>query len=331
MAIHAFMLWPARPDNGAVDAVAKVREGGWLGLDLGGTNLKWTVLDTSGGKFRVVAREQTATAVGGPEQVVAQLEAVARSASRRLGPLAGAGVGLPGRYDAVSGTALFLPNLAGDWAGVEVAGRVAEAAGAPCALINDARAFTLAEHRLGAGRGAPNLLGVTLGTGVGGGLVLAGHLHLGRDGSAGEWGHQTLFPRGRLCGCGNRGCLETVANASALARYSGAVSAEEAVARARAGDRQARAAVARVGRHLGLGAANLVVSLGLEMIVVGGGVAAAGRLLLAPMEAEVRRRVRMTDVSDLVVAEAELGVWAGAIGAAIHGAESAVRAGGGNW
>ena len=230
---------------------------------------------------------------------------------------------MPGLYDPANGTTRFLVNVPGPWAGHPVAGPVAEAAGVPAFLINDARAFGLAELRLGAGRGASSMVGLTLGTGVGGVFAIDGRVQQGHDGTAGEIGHQTIDPDGPWCGCGNRGCLEAYARADQIAAACGTATAEEAVRAARAGDERALAGLVDVGRYLGIGIANMITVIAPDRIVLGGGVAAAGELLFAPIRAEIARRVTTTSIDDVVLVPAELGTWAGAIGAAVHGAERA--------
>jgi glucokinase len=217
--------------------------------------------------------------------------------------------------------------MPGDWAGRPVGSPVQATLGIPVALINDARAFGLAELRLGAGRGASAMVGLTLGTGVGGVIAIDGRVVLGHDGTAGEVGHQTIDPDGPWCGCGNRGCVEAYARADQLAMACGTATAEEAVARAHAGDARALDGLAQVGRYLGIGIANMITVLSPDTIVIGGGVAAAGDLLFEPIRAELRRRVRTTSLDAVTVVPAELGTWAGSIGAAVHGAERAVEAG----
>src|SRR5437016_7356912 len=118
--------------------------------------------------------------------------------------------------DLEAGITRFIPNIPGHWEGVQVTAPMTDAVRSPVRLINDARAFALAEHGLGAGRGARAMLGITLGTGVGGGLILDGHLYLGHEGTAGEFGHQTILPDGPLCNCGNHGCLEALDRADAI-------------------------------------------------------------------------------------------------------------------
>jgi glucokinase len=236
------------------------------------------------------------------------------------------GIGVPGLYDPATGAARFLPNLPGDWAGRPVAVPVGEALGLSTSLINDARAFGLAELRLGAARGATTMAGLVLGTGVGGVVAVDGRIHFGHDGTGGEAGHQTIVPDGPMCTCGNRGCLEALTRADRIAAACGTQTAEEAVDAARAGDPAALAGLAEIGRYLGTAIANLIVVLAPERVVIGGGVAAAGELLLAPIRDEVRKRVHVTSLDEVAIVMAELGPWAGAIGAAVHGAEQATEA-----
>jgi glucokinase len=255
--------------------------------------------------------------------VTSQLAETAAAAIAAWGPVASVGIGIPGLYDPRQGTARFLPNIPGPWAGRPIVAPVATATGLPVALINDARAFGLAELRLGAGRGASSMIALTLGTGVGGAIAVDGRVHLGHDGTAGELGHQTIDPDGPWCTCGNRGCVEAYARADQIAAACGTATAEEAVRAARAGDARALAGMAEVGRYLGIGIANAVVVVSPDRIVIGGGVAAAGELLFAPIRTELARRVTITSLDDVELVAAELGTWAGAIGAAVHGAERA--------
>jgi glucokinase len=299
-----------------------------LGLDLGATNLKWIVVEHAEGAWTTVARDQVATHViadpeAVPATVTAQLAELAIAAVAAWGPVASIGIGVPGLYDPANGTTRFLPNIPGPWAGHAVAGPVAEATGVPAFLINDARAFGLAELRLGAGRGASSMVGLTLGTGVGGAIAIDGRIHLGHDGTGGELGHQTIDPDGPWCTCGNRGCMEAYARADQIAAACGTATAEEAIRAARAGDARSLAGLADVGRHLGIGIANMVVVISPDRIVIGGGVAAAGELLFEPIWAEVRRRVHITSLEQVSLVPAELGTWAGSIGAAVYGAERA--------
>lgn len=299
-----------------------------LGLDLGATNLKWAVVEHADGAWATLAHDQVATRVVAdpeavPESVTSQLAEVAITAIAAWGPVQSIGIGVPGLYDPATGCARFLPNIPGPWAGHPVAGPVADATGVAAHLINDARAFGLAELRLGAGRGASSMVGLTLGTGVGGVFAVDGHVHQGHDGTGGELGHQTIDPDGPWCGCGNRGCMEAYARADQIAAACGTETAEEAVRAAREGDARALAGLADVGRYLGIGIANMIAVITPDRIVVGGGIAAAGGLLFEPIWAEVRRRVHITSLDQVTLVAAELGTWAGSIGAAVHGAERA--------
>jgi glucokinase len=299
-----------------------------LGLDLGATNLKWAVVTHAEATWTTVATGQVATRVVAdpdavPASVVAQLGEVAATAVAAHGPLLSVGIGVPGLYDPASGRTRFLVNVPGPWAGHAVAGPVGDAVGLPAFLINDARAFGLAELNLGAGRGAASMIGLTLGTGVGGVFAIDGRVHEGHDGTAGEIGHQTIDPDGPWCHCGNRGCLEAFARADQIAAACGTATAEEAVHAAEAGNERARTGLADVGRYLGIGIANMITVISPDRIILGGGVAAAGELLFAPIRAELARRVRTTSLADVALLRAELGIWAGAIGAAVHGAERA--------
>lgn len=293
-----------------------------LGLDLGATNIKWSVVERGEDAWQALDRGQVATrSSDGPGSVIGRLGSVAADALTRWTDLDSVGIGVPGLYDAELGTARFLPNLSGEWSGRPVAGPIAERTGLPASLINDARAFGLAELRLGAGRGASTMVGLTLGSGVGGVVAVDGRIHFGHDGTGGEVGHQTIQADGPSCTCGNRGCLEALTRADRIAAACGTSTAEEAVEAARSGDDRARAGLREIGSLLGIGIANLIVILTPDRVVLGGGVAAAGELLLEPIRDEVQRRVHVTDLDRVAIVGAELGTWAGSIGAAVHGAE----------
>jgi len=260
-----------------------------LGLDLGGTYVKWVVLEDG----QVEARGQTKTrADAGPEAVIERLIATGRKA----GPVDTVGIGVPGLFDDATGAVTFLTNVPGEWKGRQLAGPIGDALGAPARLINDARAFALAEWTLGAARGCDTAVFAVVGTGVGGGIVVGGAPHEGRKGRAGELGHQTIDPDGPLCNCGNRGCVEAFVRAALEAKD-----------------------VRLAGKMLGIGIGNAIALLAPDRVVVGGGVAATGERLLRPLRKEITRRVKVSVPVDVV--KAELGVLAGAIGAALRGAE----------
>jgi glucokinase len=293
-----------------------------VGLDLGGTNIKCAVVERDGGELRVLATDTWPNgAADGPAAVLERVAALGRATVAPYGAPATAGLALPGHFDAERGTGVLLPNLRGDWVGRPIAGPVGERLGREVMLVNDVRALTLAELRLGAGRGARELVCVALGTGVGGGVVIGGRLHLGL-GHAGEIGHTTVDPDGPPCGCGNRGCLDRMAGADAIAAAAGRDSVHAAAEAARTGDERARAAFARAGELVGRVLAGAIVLLWPERVVVGGGVADAGELLLGPLRAEVRRRACVAPVDRIPIVRAELGPQAGAVGAALWAAET---------
>jgi glucokinase len=294
----------------------------YLGIDVGGTNSKLAVVEASDGdRPELLATVTLPTGAGDPGEVIGRLaEAGARLVAGH-GPVAAAGVGVPGLFDEASGRAVFLPNLPPAWAGREVAGPLAGRLGVPVALINDARSFTLAESRMGAAAGCSTVICLTLGTGVGGGVVVDGRLRFGPHGRAGELGHQVIDPAGPPCGCGNRGCVEAFAAGAALSRLGGQPSPQAVFAAAAAGDERARAAVEAVAGRLAVGIANLVTVLWPERVVVGGGVAAAGEQLLGPLRRAVAAASPLVDPAAYEIVPAALGPGAGAIGAALWARE----------
>lgn len=297
-----------------------------LGIDLGVTNLKWSVVEADVGSWRAIDRGQVPTlASEGPEAVIGRMAAIGRTELERRPAIATLGVGVPGLYDPATGSGRFLVNMPGHWTGQPIAPPLERALRVPVALINDARAFGLAELRLGAGRGVSALVGLTLGTGIGGVIAIDGRVHLGHDGTAGEIGHQTIDPDGPLCGCGNHGCLEAFARADRIAAACGTDTVAAAIEAARAGDARALAGFAEIGRYLGIGIANMVVVISPDKVVIGGGISVAFDVFAGSIREELRQRVQTTSLAEVDVVPAELGTWAGSIGAAIHGAETAAR------
>jgi glucokinase len=301
-----------------------------LGLDLGGTNIKVAVLETGGdadpaGVAAIPRLISTATmpthADRGPDGVAAALVEAGRAAIAAYGPIATVGLGIPGLFDRSAGTITLFPNFPGPWAGYPLRDRVAEGLWMPVSAINDARAHTLAEARMGAGRGARTIAMVTLGTGIGGGLVIDGTLHLGATGTAGEIGHQTVHDGGRRCGCGNLGCAEPYAQAGAMMTTAGRDSVEAVFAGARDGDPRCQAALDDAFTALGIALANIVTVIVPDRVVVGGGIAEAGDHVMIPLRAEIERRIPFVPPGTLDLRLAELGPGAGAIGAALAGFE----------
>jgi len=301
-----------------------------LGLDLGGTNVKTAVLELPHGapdRARVLATAMHPThAERGPEAVVERLAELALLTIAEHGPVDGLGLGIPGLFDAEAGTAVLIPNLPGPWEGRPLRAPLERSTGLPVRLINDARAFTLAEATLGAGRGCRTMIGMTLGTGVGGGVFIDGRVRLGAFGTAGEIAHQIVEPDGPLCGCGNRGCAEALTRADVLAAAAGRATAEEVYEGASEGDERCRAAVARAADYLGIAIANASVLIGPERVVIGGGIAAAGEAVIAPIREALARRSVIVPPGAVEVVAAELGPIAGAIGAALAAVQDEVRA-----
>jgi len=308
--------------------------GRFLGLDVGGTSCKLAVVAAGGDHPDapgdhpdapvLLATATIATGAADPADVLARLAAAATELVAAHGPVVAAGAGLPGLFDDDSGRVVFLPNLPADWTGQEVAGPLAASLGVPVALINDARGFTLAESRMGAAAGCPTVVCLTLGTGVGGGVVVDGRLRFGPHGRAGELGHQVIAVGGPPCGCGNQGCVEAFAAGATLCRLGGRDSPEAVfAAAAAAGDERAAEAVQAVVGHLAVGIANLVTVLWPERVVVGGGVAAAGEGLFGPLRAAVAASAPLVDPAAYEIVPAALGPAAGAIGAALWATERA--------
>lgn len=297
--------------------------GRYVGLDLGGTNIKRAVVDEDPtGRIVVVATETTTTPqTGGPAEVCARLIGFGREALD--GGVGGIGVALPGIFTE-DGAGVLFPNLPGHWPGFPIAATLSSGFGTPVRLINDGRAFALAEATAGAAAGARTAVCIALGTGIGGGVYIEGRIQEGRWGIAGEIGHQTVDPEGARCGCGNRGCAEVMARASELARLADRDTAAQVYAEAAEGDPRCLAAVERIAGYLGITIGNLVTVLGPDRIVVGGGIAAAGETLLGPLRRAVAARAPLVPPDELEIVPASLGSAAGAIGAAV----AALHAGG---
>ena len=293
----------------------------YLGIDVGGTYSKLAVVEVEGDHRTVLATATIPTGTDDPAEVVGRLGAAGAKLVAEHGPVAAAGAGVPGLFDEASGRIVLFPNLPPAWTGAAFRGPLAGRLGLPVALINDARAFTLAESRMGAAAGCPTVVCVTLGTGVGGGVVVDGRLRFGPSGRAGELGHQVIAVDGPACGCGNRGCVEAFAAGAALCRLGGQATPEAVFRAAAAGDRRAAAAVSATVDHLAVGIANLVTVLWPERVVVGGGVAAAGDQLFEPLRAAVEAAAPLVDPASYEIVPAALGPGAGAIGAALWARE----------
>ena len=304
-----------------------------IGVDIGGTNIKIGTLRHDG---TVLASEHIPTrADAGPEQAVRRLADVLRRRMQEqqieLRELRALGVASAGLVDPERNVVVNSPNLR-SWEMFPLAERLQEVTGADVHVENDVNAMAYAEWRCGAGRGTRNLVCLTLGTGVGGGLVLDGRLYRGARGAAGEVGHMSVDVDGPACTCPSRGCLErfvgtagilerAVRKLAADARPSrlrgGDLDPQRVSAAAEAGDALAAEVLQETGELLGMGLVNLVHIFNPERIVVGGGVAQAGSRLLDPARAMIRRHAMTLPGSMVSVVPAELGNDAPLVGAAL--------------
>ena len=288
-----------------------------IGLDVGGTKIRSGLVDREG---NVLAVREVASPGTSEEEVVGTIDsAVEELLSERVVAI---GYGIPANIERGTGRVLWATNL--PLTDVDLRSRSLERFGLPVGIENDASAAALAEWKLGAGRGRSHLLMLTLGTGVGGGIVVDGRLFRGWA----EVGHFVVQEGGRECACGGHGHLEVLASGSAAdvaarALYGDGADAHTLVARAREGDGSARDALARIGAILGAAIGSLVNVFAPELVVVGGGFgAAAGPLVLDPARESARRESIYPADELLEVVPAELGVEAGLIGAGLVGFEA---------
>ncbi|MGA2643483.1 MAG: ROK family protein [Candidatus Sulfotelmatobacter sp.] len=280
-----------------------------IGVDLGGTNLRIAAVSRDGGLLEKVTLG-TKVALGRDHVINEMCDAIQRLSSKykSTGIFLGAGIGIPGIIDMQTGMLRKSANLPG-FEDYPVRREIERRLGARVVLENDANVAALGEQWLGAARGIGNVAVVTLGTGIGGGIVLEGKIWHGMNGMAGEFGHVTVEPQGYLCGCGNHGCAERYASASAIMRMAGeAIASGEAPSFAQAassdpefgaksiynlaiqGDEHARRIFRSFGRYLGILLAGLINTLNLDMYVIGGGVSSAWDAYAPKMFEELRAR-----------------------------------------
>jgi glucokinase len=280
-----------------------------IGVDLGGTNLRIAAVEEQGNLMEKVTLG-TKTILGRDQVLNDMCEAIRHVSDKykNTANLLGVGIGVPGIIDMQTGMMRESPNLPG-WADYPVRAEIEKRLGAPVILENDANVAALGEKWLGAGRHVGDIAMLTLGTGVGGGLVLEGKIWHGMSGMAGEFGHMTVEPGGQQCGCGNRGCLEQYASATAVMRMARAAiangdapglakaassdiefSAKEVYNLAIQGDEEAKRIFRRVGRALGISLATMINGLNLEMYVIGGGVSSAWEAFSPAIFEELRQR-----------------------------------------
>ena len=295
----------------------------FLGLDLGGTNIKVAVIEKSGDSWKVIKEEDVPTeADKGPAHVVSRLAEIAANKQKEFSNLSGVGVAVPGLFNA-DGTIELFPNLPGAWRGFQALEPIRKATNLPTAIINDARSFTLGEAIMGAALGKRTVACFVMGTGVGGGVVIDGKIHLGASGAAGEIAHQIIKFDGPMCGCGAQGCAEPLTNSAAVAKLAGTKTAEEAYKNAVAGDEKALAAFKEVAYWIAITLTNIMVVLAPDTIVIGGGVAQSGDILLKEIRTAMHERAHLYPTSDINIVPATLGFYAGSIGAALYGAITA--------
>lgn len=305
-----------------------------IGVDVGGTKLLAGVVDARFGVHHRVQR----SVVGLDQSALLDtaVEAVQEAREAAGAEVAAVGFGIPSLIDQRTGTAVVAVNLA--LADIAFRDVMAERLGLPVFVDNDGNVTALAEHRAGAARGAREALILTIGTGIGGGLILRDELYRGAIGSAGELGHIVIDMDGPSCQgkCPNRGCVEALASGTALASEAARLAAERprsglglALAAGRAptgplvtelahdGDAAATEALALIGARLGVAIASLVNIFNPEVVVVGGGVIAAGELLLGPARAAVAERALPPSRDVVRIVAARFGIEAGMIGAAV--------------
>ncbi len=311
----------------------------FIGCDIGGTNIKAGLVNVERGEVLASTSIQTLSRQG-PETVLSRmadmLSGLMDECQITKEKIGGLGISAPGMIDLATNTTLFLPNLYSEWRNIPVGDRMKEYLGLDVAMLNDVRAITFGEWAFGAGRGSDSMACFAIGTGVGGGLVVNNQLVLGIDGTAGELGHQTVVPDGPLCGCGNRGCVEVFASGPAIAAEAvrgilqgwdtkiaelvdndlNRVTPKIVAEAAKMGDSFALEVWNRAGKYLGIGVANILTSLAVKKIVVGGGVGKAGDLLLNPIKETIKERVFLIPLEQVEIVSAELGNDAGTVGMA---------------
>ena len=309
-----------------------------IGADLGGTKMAIGAVDSD----RQVLHRGTEPTTGLElDALLETLERELREALEACPDVGAIGLGVPCTIDREKGLAIASVNL--PIVGVPIRDLIAERLGLPVFVDNDANVAALAEHRFGAGRGARNVVLLTIGTGIGGGLILNGELYRGTIGAGAELGHMVIDENGPRCqgNCPNHGCVEALASGTALGRAGriaaeahpdsrlgsdlakrGEITGRDVTEAAIAGDGIAVEVVAGIGRHLGVALASYANIFEPDVIVIGGGAAAAGDLLLEPARRELRNRA-LPPMNQIKVAPAELGPDAGMIGAAAMAIEEA--------
>jgi len=292
-----------------------------LALDLGGTNSRFGAVSADGEIF-ARRRERTPEGKSGNELADFFVEQF-RSVSAEVGSdakIMAIAAAIPAIFDAETNLPVRLPNIP-ELEGVDLSKILNDAFGVRAFLENDATAATIGEHWLGASKRSNHVIGVTLGTGVGGGLIIEGKPYRGYDGNAGEIGHVCVEPDGVQCGCGSRGCVEQYSSGTAIVREAidaglAVKNAKEVYDLAVSGDEKARRVFESAGRYLGIALSGLVNVLNPEAIVLGGGVAASWDFLIEPVRREIASRCYEATARRIKICRAMLGEDAGILGAA---------------
>lgn len=286
-------------------------------IDIGGTGTKIGVVAEDG----TILRRRTISTIAYAEPV-ALMDAIASSLRLILGaresersPVSGIGVSVAGFLDPEHSAMIHNANLPA-LRGFPLRRALEERLSLDCRLEVDSNAAVVAEYRHGAGQGSTRLLGVTVGTGLGGGVIIDGQLLRYTGECAGDLGHIIVDRKGRRCTCGAQGCLEAMVNVAALSERAGGRKVREIVASGRQGDKVARKALTETGRWLGLGLASLTPLFAPDRIVVGGGIAVAGNLLLDSVQASYRAHVQPEFREKTQVIGSSFEGWEGIVGAA---------------
>lgn len=307
-----------------------------IGVDVGGTNVKVALVDESGS---IVYTDTVPTrAEMGYEYTISNMikaiHEVIKEAKTDIKNIQGIGFGFPGQIDCDNGIVRIAPNIPG-WVNIPIADIVSKEFGVPVKVDNDVRCAALAELNYGAGKGASNMICITVGTGIGSGLIVNGKLVRGASNAAGELGHIKLqMEGGPLCGCGDHGCLEAFASGPSIVAMAeeyvrgGKSTKYRELAKngitpyyvceaAKQGDVVAKKIFEIIGNYIGIGLASVVNLLNPEKIVIGGGVADAGEFLFAPIRETLKKRSMPIQGAAVQVVHAELGNTAGVIGASL--------------
>ena len=316
----------------------------YIGCDLGGTNLRAAIVDVENGSV-VHQMSMPTLARDGHDAVMKRMSGLFMQmiewAGMKKEDIGGIGIGVPGLLDLEKGETLFLPNLPGTWPHVPLGDTITNLTGLPTVLLNDVRAMTNGEWRFGAGRGMDTLVVFSIGTGIGGGLVIDGQLHLGIGGTAAELGHMVIDFNGPRCGCGNYGCVEAYASGPAITAMGLKAVTQGLTTKiadlcsndlnlitpkligqaANEGDEIAKDIYERAGFYLGIAAGIICVAVSPRRIILAGGVSQAGDLLLDPIRRTLRERVSVMPIEQVEVVQSELGNNAGVVGAACWAAD----------